>query len=241
MLHFHLQVSQIPNQNHSTILWQQFLFVEDSKGLAKCLRDLKVVPDETLVSFGVSALFTSIPVPVAPEVINSKFTKYINEEGKGKLSGTYLFHTHLLISLLELVLNNLTTVSSLSRDYYCQLQGAAMGSSASPVIASIYMEYFKEMALGPQCPIPKPSWKRYVDDVINIVKKDKVDTPLNHLNSVDPHIKFTMEPPANDGSFPFQDIKCSANPESTISTSVFRKPTHTITTWIGTPTILSQP
>ena len=63
--------------------------------------------------------------------------------------------------------------------------------------------------------------------VISIVKKDKVDTLINHLNSVDPHIKFTMETPANDGSIPFLDTKCSPNPDSTLSTSVFRTPTHT--------------
>ena len=31
-----------------------------------------------------------------------------------------------------------------------------MGSPVSPVIANIYMEYFKELDLGPQCPIPMP-------------------------------------------------------------------------------------
>ena len=42
--------------------------------------------------------------------------------------------------------------------------GAVMGSPVSPVIANIYMEYFEELTLGPQCPIPTPWWKRYVDD-----------------------------------------------------------------------------
>ena len=34
-----------------------------------------------------------------------------------------------------------------------------MGSQVSPGIANIYMEYFEEMALGHQCPIPTPWWK----------------------------------------------------------------------------------
>ena len=57
-------------------------------------------------------------------------------------------------------------------------------------------------------------------------QKGKVNTLFNHLNSVDPHIKSTMETPANDVNIPFLDIKCSLNPDSTISTLVFRKPTH---------------
>ena len=45
-----------------------------------------------------------------------------------------------------------------------------MGSPVSPVIANIYMEYFEELVLGPQCPIPTPWWKRYVHDAIYITK-----------------------------------------------------------------------
>ena len=71
-----------------------------------------------------------------------------------------------------------------------------MVSPVSPVIANIYMEYFEEMALGHQCPIPTPWWKRYVDDVIGIVKKEQVDTLFTNLNLVDPQIKFMMEAPA---------------------------------------------
>ena len=46
-----------------------------------------------------------------------------------------------------------------------------MCSPVSPIVANIYMEYFKEIALGPQCPRSTPWWKRYVDDAISIVKK----------------------------------------------------------------------
>ena len=67
---------------------------------------------------------------------------------------TYFIPKDKLISLLELVLNNF--VFSFQGQFYQQLQGAAMGSYVSPVITNIYMEYFEEMALGPQCPIPTP-------------------------------------------------------------------------------------
>ena len=82
-------------------------------------------------------------------------------------------------------------------------------------------------ALGLQCPIPMPWWKRYVDDGMSIVKKDKVDILFSHLNSVDPHIKFTKETPVKEGSLPFLNTKCSPDLDSTIPTSVFRKSTHT--------------
>ena len=57
-----------------------FSFIKDSKGLAKGLRDIKVAPDETLVSFNVRAFFTSILVPVTLEVTNRKFTEHMSQE-----------------------------------------------------------------------------------------------------------------------------------------------------------------
>ena len=89
------------------------------------------------------------------------------------------------------------------------------------------MEYFEELALGPLCPIPTPWWKRYVDDVICIVKKHKVDILFNHINQMDPCIQFTMEPPDSEGNIPFLGTKCSLNPNNTICNTLYKKPTHT--------------
>ena len=55
------------------------------------------------------------------------------------------------------------------------------------------MEYFEELALGPELPIPIKEWKRYVDDIFSIVSKGKQEELLRYLNSIDPHIKFTVE------------------------------------------------
>ena len=75
-----------------------------------------------------------------------------------------------------------------------------MGFPVSPVIANIYMEYLIELALGPNCPIPTHWWKRYMDDIISIVKKVQEYAHFNHWNLIDPHIKFTMETSGNDDS-----------------------------------------
>ena len=89
------------------------------------------------------------------------------------------------------------------------------------------MEYFEKRALGPELPISFTidTWLRYVDDVLTIVKKATHDSLLNHLNSIDPNIKFTKEPPNDQGAIPFLDTfpRPSGNE---IITSIYRKPTH---------------
>ena len=50
---------------------------------------------------------------------------------------------------------------------------------------------------------------------------------FNHSNSIDPHIKFTMEAPGNGGSISLLNTKCSPNSAHTIHTCVYRKPIHT--------------
>ena len=89
------------------------------------------------------------------------------------------------------------------------------------------MEYFEKRALDPELPISftVDTWLRYVDDVLTKVKKGTHDSLLNHLNLIDPNIKFTIEPPNNQATIPFLDTfpRPSGNE---IITSVYRKPTH---------------
>ena len=82
-----------------------------------------------------------------------------------------------------------------------------MGSPCSPVVANRYMEYFEKRALGPELPVAYTIniWLRYVDEVLTIVKKGTHDSLLYYLNSIDPNIKFTTEPPNEQGAIPFLD------------------------------------
>ena len=86
------------------------------------------------------------------------------------------------MKILKLVLEN--CVFSFQGNFFKQLHGAAMGSLCSPVVANIYMEYFKDMALGPELPLPIKEWKRYMDDVFSIIPKGQCDTMLQYLNSI---------------------------------------------------------
>ena len=205
-------------------------FVKDSKSFSDHLRSVKISGEEELVSFDVSALFTSIPVPTALDVINRLFTEHIEDpEAKDKYGCSFRHNTIGLekdevMQLLKLVLEN--CVFTFQDKFFKQLHGATMGSPCSPVVANIYMEYFENMALGPELPIPVKDWKRYVDDVFSIIPKGNSDTMLQYLNSIDPHIKFTIEQPNAEGGIPFLDTFPKPQGEDMV-VAVYRKPTHT--------------
>ena len=99
-----------------------------------------------------------------------------------------------------------------------------MSSPVSPVIANIYMEHFESLAI-PISPTLIKWWFRYVDDVHSATRKDQVNKLQEHLNSIDPHIKFTIELPGTDG-LPFLDTLTKPTPNS-IELTVYRAPTHT--------------
>ena len=100
-----------------------------------------------------------------------------------------------------------------------------MGSPVSAVIANLYMEEFEERAIATATYKPK-IWKRYVDDTFTALGKDYVDGFLQHLNSQQPTIRFTMEI-EKDNTIPFLDTSVSRDSSGLLTTTVCRKPTHT--------------
>ena len=128
-----------------------------------------------------------------------------------------------ITTLLEFCLTN--TYFLFQGKYYEQVQGAAMGSPISPLIANLFMEEFEVKALS-TCPHPPYLWLRFIDDTFVITKADHSQPLLQHINSQDPHIQFTVEP-TQQRSLPFMDTLVTIKPDNTFSTTVYRKPTHT--------------
>jgi len=100
-----------------------------------------------------------------------------------------------------------------------------MGSSVSAVIANLYMEIFEEQAIE-SAPCEPKIWKRYVDDTFTILDRDRVDVFLQHLSSQQPSSRFTMEM-ENNSKIAFLDTSVYREPDGRLTTSVYRKPTHT--------------
>ena len=166
--------------------------------------------EEMLVSFDVSAFFTSIPVPVTLQVTNSKISICTNFTDICKIP------TEIFMKILEFSTTNCNFC--FIKKFHKQLQHTAMGSTVCPVIANIYLEHFEFLDI-PTSPMLIKWWLRYVDNVCNATRKEQVNRLQEHLDSIDPHIKFTIELPGTDGL-----TKPTSN---SIESTVYRKPTHT--------------
>ena len=83
------------------------------------------------------------------------------------------------------------------------------GQPVSPILANFFMEWLEQQAIA-TAPIDckHKLWKRYVDDILEIIKRGKVEALTDHLwvNEIykTNGIKFTHEPEKN-GQIPFLD------------------------------------
>ena len=125
-----------------------------------------------------------------------------------------------IVLLLEVCLKN--TYFSFQGQFYEQVEDAAMGSPVSPIIANLYMEYLEQKALS-TAPTPRLQYW-YVDDTFVIQKEENKQNVLQHINSVDPAIQFTVENNKEDGAIPFLYTIVKSETDGKLSITVYRKP-----------------
>ena len=191
--------------------------VKNSYHFAEFIRGKTLNADEVLVSFDVISLFTKIPVDLAIKVARKRLRQDVT------LSQRTSMPIEDIIDLLSFCLN--TTYFVFDGIYYQQVFGTAMGSPVSAVIANLVMEDVEQRALA-SAPVRLSFWKRFVDDIISAVSRNDIDILLQHLNSIEPSIQFTVERETN-GDLAFLDLNVYRTIEGKLETAVYRKPTHT--------------
>ena len=126
-----------------------------------------------MVSFDVVSLYTKVPVEDAIRVLR----EITSDE---------------IAKLVEICLKS--TYFSFQGEIYEQVDGVAMGSPLSLIVANLYIEYLEKKSIDSST-LKSRDWKRYVDDT-NIIwphGRDSLDKFLTHLNNRSDQIKFTME------------------------------------------------
>ena len=180
--------------------------------------DIKLNDHETITSYDVSALFTCIPPDTALKVVRECLNKDNSLKDRTKLS------VDQIVELVDICLK--TTYFSYRGKYYRQQHGCAMGSPVSPIVVNLCMEDFEQRALKDYTGNTPRLWLRYVDDTFVIIDKTELDNFFVFINTIDPDIKFTQES-CTDNKLAYLDCQFSVNKDGTLSSSVYRKPTHT--------------
>ena len=123
------------------------------------------------MSYDVKALFTSVPIQPALTII-----KKLLEEDNELQQRTSVTVKH-ITCLLEFFLRS--TYFTFQDKNYEQVEGAAMGSPISPIVANLYMEDFEVRAINTS-PHPLLMWKRFVDDTFVVIKAAHKQNFLDH-------------------------------------------------------------
>ncbi|KAI8519621.1 hypothetical protein Bbelb_028780 [Branchiostoma belcheri] len=192
--------------------------VQNSADFVNKIKDIHVEDDETITSYDVCSLFTSIPPKEAVSVVKEAL------EADDTLADRTNLSVDQVCELLELCLG--CTYFTYKGQFYQQMHGCAMGSPVSPIVVNLYMEKFENKALSTFNDTPPANWFRYVDDTWCRLKKRVAPDFFDHINQIDDNIKFTQEP-SHDNMLPFLDTKTIVEEDGNLRFEVYRKPTHT--------------
>ena len=104
--------------------------VNNSKEFIEEIKKTKLEEGECITSYDVSALFTSVPVPSALDMVKNKLEQYADLPNRTNISAGNI------TDLLEFCLSN--TYFIFQEVFYEQTKGAAMGSPVSPIVDNIF-------------------------------------------------------------------------------------------------------
>lgn len=186
--------------------------VINASELIEELKHETIEEDEVLVSFDIESYFPSVPVPESMDIIESWLDSQVSLNHLVREAYT---------DLINVCMNQ--SYFKFRGKFYHQSTGTAMGNPLSPFVCNMYVGALeKKISNHPKFP---RFWRRFVDDILAIVKREKVTEVLDWLNTVDPNIKFTCAEEEN-GCIPFLDVNVCRNGRQ-LEFKVYRKPTST--------------
>ena len=107
--------------------------VHNTRDFVEQIKEVKLKPGECIISYDVQALFTSVPINPVLDIIKERLA---NDQDLHKRT---TMSVNQIIKLLEFCLNGTSFVYQ--GQFYQQIEGVAMGSPLSPIVANIYMDH----------------------------------------------------------------------------------------------------
>ena len=112
------------------------LHINSNQDFVEQVKNVTLLPGECLSTYDVTALFASVPVDPAFAIIKDLLEKDPTPKNRTLIS------VGDIILLLEFCLKN--TYFSFQGQFYEQVEGVAMCSPVSPIVADLNMEYFEK-------------------------------------------------------------------------------------------------
>ena len=190
--------------------------INSSKELIGKLQQFKFSPEQKLVSYDVSSLFTNVPLQETIDIIIEKI--YSNQQ---KIDPPPIKKEH----FKELMTFATQGLFLHKNKLYQQIDGVAMGSPLGPTLANFFMANIETDLFLKQLDCQPKFYVRYVDDILAVFDADTDCSEfLKILNNQHKNLKFTME--KSTGAFPFLDVEIKIN-QNTFDSQIWRKPTNT--------------
>jgi hypothetical protein len=181
---------------------------------------VKLSAKSRLASFDVIALYPSIPMERALQVVEEKLRNDVTLPDRTE------WNVDQIMKLVHISLE--TYFKTLGGDIFKQTDGTPIGKSISGPIAGIYMAWLEEtFILNGRMKRKISFWKRMRDDIFLVWEdtSERLQSFQVFLNGIEPKIQFTLEE-EKDGNLAFLDMFIMRR-EGKLATKVYRKPTHT--------------
>lgn len=190
--------------------------LKNSYDLIDKTKDIKVLQHHTLASFDMVNLYTNVPVPDTLDIVE----KHLNN------SNLLPEAVNEFMSLLKEILKQ--NYFEFNGSFYSQNDGLAMGSPLSEILADIYLNHIESEFIFSDKNKVKDKilfYHRYVDDTLLLFNGNtrQLDKLHNHLNSISPKLKFTLEVEQSN-RINFLDLTLE-KAKNKLEFSIYRKPT----------------
>ena len=145
--------------------------------VSKEIRKLRLEHDESLVSFDVTQLYTHVPLDESIEMAPIKLYEIRDDVP---------VDINTFIELAKLACSNILIKTHMG--YVRQIDGLAMGIQCAPQLANIWMAAFDNSIKDDSV-----FYKRYMDDILRVIKKHEIGSTLERINQLHPNLAFTKE------------------------------------------------